>query len=326
MNENLEKKFELFEKQNKRYKTYNTILMTILFSIALYGFQQKIKFPDFELPSTIEAERFVVKGSNGKVAEFGLVNENEAMLSFYQEDGKVYKLSFGLNNGKAFIAIPGEKTSKFYLTEQDNHVTMRLASDKENGEASILLDVNELQPFVSLKKGSDTNNKTNDYAYFTNFGTKIIIDSLYLTYGRDFAFNTQNNKNLMLPLPGSFGTNVYTVDNVTRKFYYSSGFDIANKNSYVEVYNPSSNSSASLKVIQNLPGLVGIKENKLRYLLFIDEFDRTSMKIHDKDGNLRTVIGGETINVGGNEEKKDESNILLFNEKGSLLESIPSKK
>lgn len=326
MNENLEKKFELFEKQNKKYRIYNTILTTILFSFLIYGFQQKIKFPDIELPSTIEAERFVVKGKNGKIAEFGMTNENEAMISFYQKDGKSFKMNIGVNNDKAFITIPGKNSTKFYLTEKDDYATLRLGSDKENNESSILLDVNEFQPYMSLKKGSETSTKNNDVAYFTNYGTKVIIDSIFMMYGKDFAFNTQNNKNKMMPLAGSFGTNIYTVENVNRRFYYSSGYDVNSKNSYVEIYNPNTNSSASLKVIQNLPGLVGIKDSKLRYLLFIDEFDRTSLKLHDKDGEIRTVIGGETINVGGKEEKKDESNILLFNKEGGLIESIPSKK
>ena len=41
MHEKLEKKFEKLEKENKKYKMFNTILTLSLFSIMIYGFQQK---------------------------------------------------------------------------------------------------------------------------------------------------------------------------------------------------------------------------------------------------------------------------------------------
>ncbi len=325
MHENLDKKFEKLEKENRKYRIFNTLLSITLFSFLIYGFQQKVKLPDFELPSIIEAEKFILKSEDGKVAEFGLTNKNEASLTFYKENGKKVKLSVGVNNDKAYISIPGENSAKMYISEEVKSASLYLGMDDGERESFLLLDPNNYQPYITLKKGSTGPSNKNDFAYYTPYGSKIIRDSIYMVYGKDFAFNTSNNTNAMVELPGSFGSNVYTVDNVNRKFYFSDGYDPIAKNSYVEVYNPNSGSSTSLKVIQNLPGLVGIKDNKLRYLLLVDDQDKASFKIHDKDAKVRTVIGSESINVSGKQQIKEESNIMFFSKEGNLIEMLPKE-
>jgi hypothetical protein len=240
MHENLEKKFEKLEKENKKYKMFNTILTLSLFSIMIYGFQQKVKLPDFELPSIIEAERFVLKSKDGVVAEFGLTSEKEASLTFFKDNGEKVKLSVGVNNNNAYISIPGEKSAKLYITEAKESASLYLGMDNDERESYVLIDPNNYQPYITLKKGGTNANDKNDFAYYTPYGSKIIRDSVYMVYGKDFAFNTSNNNNAMVELPGSYGTNVYTVQNVNRKFYFSNGYDAGNRNSYVEVYNPNS--------------------------------------------------------------------------------------
>lgn len=64
----------------------------------------------------------------------------------------------------------------------------------------------------------------------------------------------------------------------------------------------------------------------MRYLLLVDEEDKASFKIHDKDGKVRTVIGSESINVSGKQEIKEESNIMFFSKEGNLIEMLPSQK
>lgn len=326
MNENIIKKFEKLEKENKKYRIFNTSLIIILFSILIYGFQQKVSLPEFELPSIIEAEKFVLKGKNGKVAEFGLINEKDALLTFFEEGGQKIQLTMGVRNNKSFISMPGENSPIFYVSEINNYATMRLGMDDDKNSSFMEFDPNNYQPYISLKKGSQTEKPSNDLTYLTNNGLKVISDSLYMMYGKDFIFDTKDNKNKIVNLPGSYGISVYSVNNNNRMFYYSSGYDINAKNSYVEVYNPYSNSSASLKVIQNLPGLVGIKDNKLRYLMFTDENNKASLKIHDSEGKIRTVLGSESVNKGGKQEILEESNLLFFSKEGNLIQQIPEKK
>lgn len=317
MHENIEQKFEKLEKELKKVKGINSVLIILTFSFILFGFQQKIKLPDIELPSVIEAEKFILKNENGTSAELKIVDDKNAALIFYKENGNKVALNLGLNDNKSFINIPGEKSNKFLVTENNSNAFLYIANDLKNKESFIQIDPNNDSPFISIK------NSVGNNTYINNNGTKVIKDSLFMMYGKDFAFETVNNSNKIVDLPGSYGVNVYKATNNNREFYYSSGFEPVNKNSYVEVYNPKSNSSTSLKVINNLPGLVGIKDNKLRYLMFIDENDKASLKIHDNNGLARSIIGSESINVNGQQQSTDESTIMLFNDKGNLLEKFP---
>lgn len=320
MHEIIEQKFQKLEKEVKKLRIFNTILILVVSSFVLFGFQQKIKLPDFELPSIIEAEKFVIKGKNGKLAELSMIDDNNAALIFYKDNGNKLSLNLGISENNAFINIPGESANKFLINETKNNAFIYLGSDLKDGENFIQLDPNTNSPFISLK------NSKGNFTYLNNNGTKIIKDSLFMMYGKDYAFDFKDNNTNIVDLPGSYGVNVYKAVNNERQFYYSSGYEPNNKNSYVELYNPLSNSTASMKVINNFPGIVGIKDNQLRYLLFVDENNKTSYKTYDETGKLRSVIGSESLNVNGVEKKTEESSILLFDKDGKVIEQFPKNK
>lgn len=317
MSDNIEEKLIKLERAVKKQRILNVCLIGILSSFVLLGFQQKVKLPEFELPSVIEAEKFVLKSSKGTAAEFKMVDEKNAAIIFYKDNGSKVALNLGIANNNSYINIPGDNSNKFLINEDNSGIILYLSNDSKPNPNFIQLVTNNDSPYLQFQ------NSKNHLTYINNNGLKVIKDSLYMIYGKDFAFETSGGNSKVVDIPSSYGVNIYKADGNNREFYYSSGYDPINKNSYVEVYNPQSNSTASMKVINNYPGILGIKDGILRYLMFINEADKAVIKINDSQGKIRGVIGSESLNINGQQQQTDESTILLFDSKGSLLERLP---
>ena len=316
MNDRIEQKIEKFERDIKKLRIFNTILIIIVSSFVVFGFQQKIKLPDFELPSVIEAEAFVLKGKNGKAAEFKVIDDRNVAIIFYKDNGKKVALNLGLRNDNSYIHIPNEEKSKLLISEDSENAYIYLSNSSGNNDSYIQLSTNST-PNITMKQSN------NNIAYINNNGMKILKDSILMMCGKDFAFQQEGNSTKIYDLPGAYGLSIYKANNLDRDFYYASGYDPASNNSYVEVYNPKTKTTASMKVINNSPGILAIKDNILRYLVYIDENDKMTMKLNDNQGKPRSVLGSESLNINGKQTKTEESSILLFDKDGKMLERLP---
>lgn len=282
----IEKRLEKLERSNKKLRFVNFLMLAIIFSGGLIGWQVTTQY--FQ---TIETEKLVLKDKNGNIrATLNVDENNSTYLSFYCSEGKISNI-LGVNEHN-FGVIEIRNSSPDFIYEKTRISPLGISIENEDinsrtiiarNEILFMLDTVELMQLIS--------NGFANQLVFTNF----------LNKESTFDFSSSPFLSTRLLLKDIEGKNIIRLgDDIDKEGYF--------KARGIEIYDDTGNTLALLGGYKSgqYSTMQLFAENKA--LLYLVSRPKGSMiAIDDKKENPIVVIeSGENYNSPSVSIRKNE--------------------